>query len=412
MPALVFAQSDSARYAMKIDASFMTGYTVPHSAAASRILTGNKILTGYSMNLSWQAKGDSVSLSDDMFGRPALGVGVDFMDYSNVPLHHKDPEDFPGREPSNMGRMITILASAKRPLVNNRSVDAGFYVSQGIGFCTSPYDRVTNPENYFVGARAALLVGLGFYGDLKIGRHWTVGLSTVLHHYSNGRFRHPNLGINSVDAGIHATYTLNPDTVIHGPYEWPRIKKERNLKFNKHWYVDASVSLMPRALVSEHYYYWSATPKDHPKHRTGRYKLHHSIATDIALMYRYGHKFASGLGLEYVYAPIGDDVQHWENMRGIDTPYQDPHGISIVGHHEAMYKNIGIHVGLGYYLKHEPQQYDDPQSSVFETAGLRYYLPLDHRRFYIGYNIRARGITADCFQFTLGYQFGKKNFKQ
>ncbi len=176
MPTLVFAQGDSARYAMKVDASFMTGYTVPHSAAARRILTGNKILTGYSLNLSWQAKGDSVS----------------------------------------------------------------------------------------------------------------------------------------------------------------------------------------------------------------------------------------GLGLEYVYAPIGDDVQHWENMRGIDTPYQDPHGISIVGHHEAMYKNIGIHVGFGYYLKHEPQQYDDPQSSVFETAGLRYYLPLDRRRFYIGYNIRARGITADCFQFAFGYQFGKK----
>ena len=75
-----------------------------------------------------------------------------------------------------------------------------------------------------------------------------------------------------------------------------------------------------------------------------------------------------------------------------------------------MYKNIGIHIGFGYYLKHEPEQEGDPRSPVFETAGLRYYLPFDKRRMYIGYNIRARGITADCFQFTLGYRLGRFTF--
>lgn len=406
---LAVAQSDSARYAVKVGGGFMKGYTVPHSPSAKSILSGNKILTGYSLNLSWQAKGDSVSLSDDMFGRPTLGIGIDITDYSSVPLHKKEPEEWPGREPSTMGQMITLLASAKRPIIKNSAVDAGLYFSQGIGICTKPYERTENPENYFVGARAALLVGLGFYGDVRLGRNWTLGAQAVLHHYSNGRFAHPNLGINSIDVGLHATYTINPDSVVHGAYEWPRIKKERHLEFDKHFYVDASVSLMPRALVSEHYYYWGL-PKEDPNFRNGKLKLHHSVAADVALMYRYGRKFASGLGVEYVYAPIGDDVQHWETLRGLDTPYQSPHGFNIVAHHEAMYKNIGIHIGFGYYLKHEPEQEGDPRSPVFETAGLRYYLPFDKRRMYIGYNIRARGITADCFQFTLGYRLGRFTF--
>lgn len=408
LPTLLHAQSDSSRYAMKISGGGMVGYAIPHSASAKRVLSGDKILTGGSINLSWQAKGDSVSLSDDMFGRPTIGIGIDFSNYDNIPLHVVNPEELPGQEPSTMGQMITLLASAKRPLIRNSNVEAGAYLSQGIGICTKPYFRKSNPENLFVGARAALLVGLGFYGDVKVGKNWTVGASAILHHYSNGRFKHPNLGINSIDAGVHATYTLNPDTVAHNPYEWQRIKRERNIKYPKHWYVDASVSWMPRALVSEHYYYWYSTPEDHPRHRTGHFKLHHSIAVDAALMYRYGHKFASGLGIEYVYAPIGDDIERWETLRDFDTPYQDPHGFSIVAHHEAKYKNIGIHIGMGYYLKNEPQQFGDPKSPVFETAGLRYYLPVNNRSLYIGYNIRARVITADCFQFTLGYQLGKK----
>lgn len=397
------------RYAMKAEGGMMAGYAIPHSKGARRILTGDKILTGGSVSLSWQAKGDSVSLSDEMFGRPAVGIGIDVTDYSHIPLHDYIKEYFADKAPSTIGKMITLLACAKRPLLNTRSIDAGLYFSQGIGFCTKPYDSETNPENSFVGARFALLVGLGMYGDVKIGRNWSVGASVVLHHYSNGRFDHPNLGINSVDAGIHATYTLNPDTVVHGAYEWQRIKRERNLKFDKHFYVDASVSWMPRALVAEHYYYWFHVPNNHPKYRTGSFRLHHSFALDAALMYHYGSKFASGLGLEVVHAPIGDEIQYYENLSKRDTPYQDPLGISIVAHHEAMYKNIGIHIGLGCYLKNEPQQAGDPDSPLFETAGIRYYLPVDHRRLYIGYNIRARVITADCFQFTMGYQIGKKH---
>lgn len=405
----VWAQSDSARYSLSVSGGMMYGYAIPHSEGARAVLTGDKMLNGYSVSVAWRAKGDSVSLSDEMFGRPAIGMGIDIMDYSRIPLHKTDKEEYPDREPSGMGQMITLLANVKRPLVSTQSIDAGLYFLQGIGFCTKPFDTRTNPENVFVGARLALLVGLGFYGDVRIGRHWAVGISAVLHHYSNGRLDHPNIGINSIDAGIHATYTLNPDTVVHRPYEWIGMKKERNLTFDKHLYVDASVSWMPRALVSEHYYYWYGVPKGHPKYRTGSFALHHSVAVDAALMYRYGHKFASGLGLEYVYAPIGSDIQYFETHHKKDTPYQSPHGFSIVAHHEAMYKNIGIHIGLGCYLINEPQQNGDPHSPVFETAGIRYYLPVDQRRLYIGYNIRARVITADCFQFTMGYQIGKRS---
>lgn len=42
-----------------------------------------------------------------------------------------------------------------------------------------------------------------------------------------------------------------------------------------------------------------------------------------------------------------------------------------------------------------------------ETAGVRYYLPVGDRRLYFGYNIRAHAITADAFQFSLGYALGR-----
>lgn len=402
------AQNDSTRYELQFRAGMLGGIAYPHNQWAKRLLTSDKLILGYQASVGWKARGNDVSESDEMFGRPTIEAGMLVMDYQHVPLHNNTPESrFPDREPSTIGQMITPYAAVSRPLLSTRHLDLGFRFEQGIGICTRPYDLKSNPENEFIGGRFAILVGMGFYAEYRLNKEWSIAADVEMHHYSNGRLDMPNMGINSFEAGLTAVYRIGADTVRHDPYAWNKRSKALKKDFKKHFYVDANVSWLPRVLLAEWLYTWNYLPNDDPRYRTGKFSYHHSMAADASLMYRYSKKMASGVGFEYVYAPLGKDIQYWENLHGLNTPLYAPHGLSLTLQHEAFYKNIGVHISLGYYVKREPQQNNDQRSPVYETAGLRYYLPVDHRRLYIGYNIRARATTADCFQFALGYAIGK-----
>lgn len=403
---LIYAQSDSTNYALRFRAGMQIGYAYPHNQYAKSLLSGDKLITGANIGIGWKAKGDSVNLSDEMFGRPTIEAGMLMLNYNHVTLHETNSTIFQDRKPSSIGQMITPYAMIRRPLLNTRRVDAGWAFTQGIGICTKPYDKDSNPENYFIGARFAILVGMGVYCDVHIDDNWSIGATALMHHYSNGRLDLPNYGINSFEAGLHATYTPNPDPSPRNPYGWSKNKYIPKDNYRNHFYVETTASWLPRVLLAEWHYTWNRVPTDHPRYRTGSFSYHHSLAFDAALMYQYSRKFASGLGIEYIYAPLGDDIKYWENLNGHDTALQKPHGLSIAAHHEAFYKNIGVHISIGYYMMHEPKQRNDQISPVYETAGIRYYLPLFQRNIFIGYNIRARATTADCFQFALGYKFG------
>lgn len=405
-----YGQTDST-FSVCIKLGGNVGSIIPHNKWASDLLTGSKRFQTYSLSIGWQAKGDSVSASDEMFGRPNIEAGMIIKDFHNVPFHSLANSLFENVQPSSAGQMITPYASINRALLRNRFVEAGYYFSQGIGISTRPYDPETNPENSFIGSRFSILVGLGLYCNVKVDKNWSLGASASLHHYSNGRLTFPNYGINSFEAGIHAAYVFNPDSIARGSYRWNKIKKNLDDGFAPHFYVDIATSWLPRALLAEYLYTWNRLkPGDH-RYRTGKFPLYHSFSFSAALMYKYGRKFASGLGLEYIYAPIGDNIKYWEELNGYQIDKQSPHGLSAVAHHEVAYKNVAAHFAVGYYILREPKQLDDQESPVFETAGLRYYLPFASRKMYVGYNIRARAFTADCFQFSVGYKIGKPDYR-
>lgn len=400
--------ADSTRYHLQISGGGLYGYLYPHSEYVAALTTGSKRVFGGQAAIGWKGNGEHASESDILFGLPTLEAGLLVLDYTHSPLHNTSAKSyFPNREPSNAGQMITPYAAVSRALAYGSKAEFGYRMSQGIGICTRPYSYPSNPENELIGARLSIFVGMGFYGKIRLMDHLQLGLTAEMHHFSNGRLDMPNLGINSFEAGAQLIYSFDARGMREQTPRIKEIKDSLKSRHRKHFFTDVSLSWLPRVLSSEHRYSFYYRQPDDPEFRKGKYRLHSCTALNVALMYRYSPKFASGIGFEYIYAPIGDDIQHWENLQGLETSHASPHGCSIRLQHEAFYKNIGVNVSIGYYLKREPQQQNDRILPIYETAGIRYYLPVDHRRLYIGYNIRARAFTADCFQFALGYAIGK-----
>lgn len=391
------------------------GFVLPHNDVVANLLSGRNYVTVAHAAWTWRASGTNPHEHDLMYGLPRFDVGLLVSDFSQAPLHRLP--DTPTRPwnspifdaPSTMGQMITPYASVERPLARSRKVEFGYRMEQGLGISTNPYNKETNPENELIGGRCAIMVGLGFYLDYHVDPQWTIGITGGFHHYSNGRTDEPNIGVNPIDAGIRAVYTLNPDSTWRRPYDWFRLRSRGDVNYRKHFYVDVAASWLPRVMLCEWNYCWYTLDPSDPRYRTSRYPTHHNASASAALMYSYSPKYSSGIGLEFLYAPNAEDIHYWEALKGYpERELQSNHGVSLVVHHEARYKSLGVHLGLGVYLKREPQFFGDVDLPFYETVGVRYYPPFFDRRLFLSYNIRAHALTADAFQFSLGYSFGRR----
>lgn len=390
------------------------GYVLPHNKVVANLLTGSRYVTIDHACATWRADAARATEDDEMYGLPRFEGGLLVSDFTFAPLHRQEgsplvPSASPlFSTPSSMGQMLTPYGAIERPLACGSRVEVGYRVEQGIGIATTPYNPVKNPENELIGGRFSILVGLGFYADVKASAHWTVGAQANFHHYSNGRTSEPNIGVNPLDVGLRAVYTFRADTAWRRPFSWMKKRRSGGVDWNKHFYGDFSASWLPRVILPEWNYCWYGLAPTDPRYRTGTFRRHHCATFNAALMYSYSPKFASGIGLEYMYAPIADDIFYWETLQGRpNLKLQSPHGLSVVAHHETRYKDLAAHVSFGYYIFHDPFYSGDTRMPFFETAGVRYYLPVADRRLYIGYNIRAHAITADAFQFSLGYALGR-----
>lgn len=390
------------------------GYVVPHNDVVSNLLTGKRLSSISRIGWSWKA--DAISASDDdvMYGLPRVEVGLLVSDFSQVPLHRNssispNPWESPFFDKSSsMGQMVTPYFSVNRALLRSRRVEFGYRIEQGVGISTNPYDKKKNPENEMIGSRYNIMAGLGFYLDCRLSSRWTVGLEGGIHHYSNGRTEEPNIGVNLVEIGLRAVYTIRRDTISSRPFEWYHTRRHDQLKYRKYFYFDVTGSLLPFAYLCEWQHTWYYTTPDDPRFRTGYFPKHYNAAIDAAFMYSYSPKYASGIGLEFLYSPTGKDIFYWESLNGTGKgKVQSDHGASVVLHHEARYKSFGVHLGLGVYLKREPHYAGDVDLPFYQTVGLRYYFPILNHRLFASYNIRAHALTADAFQLSLGYSFNR-----
>lgn len=351
----------------------------------------------YSLSMAWKARGDSVSIDDEMWGRPTIEGGLMLGDFSRIRLHRDNHECMKDvNYYSGLGYMITPYAAFRRPLARSRRFEVGYKFENGIGISTRPYNRRTNVENEIIGNRISVFIGMGLFASWRVTDNVSLGLDATFRHYSNGKLNQPNVGINTIDVGIKASYTLQPDTIVRTPYV-----KGFNRDFKKHLYADFNAGWCPQTLLSDWTYEWTQLPEN----RRESFKCYNAWSASASVMWRYSRKYASGIGLDYTYVPFIDAIQASEDKHGYNIDYQlSKHVLGISLQHEVFYKNMSMHASLGYFLQRRlGKTADDNQKPYYETVGLRWYMPFANKSIYLGYNINACAIKANYFQFVIGY---------
>lgn len=118
---------------------------------------------------------------------------------------------------------LYLLQGARIASLGSR-VSLNYEWNLGLAFGWHPYDPESNPDNHVIGSKVTAYIGLDLYARCILSRHFDVKLGIGAAHYSNGNTQYPNLGLNTAQLSVGATYYINrqADRLLHRHEALPR----------------------------------------------------------------------------------------------------------------------------------------------------------------------------------------------
>lgn len=248
-------------------------------------------------------------------------------------------------------------------------------VAQGIAMTTHPYDKVSNSKNTAFGSR--YMANTDFvlnYKEENIIDKFGFQTGLIFTHFSNGRFKSPNSGINTYNINIGINY--NFENVPNKP----RDSVALNMKFHE----PVRYNVLLRTGFNESLNVGSGQK---PFYHIGFYADK-----------RLNRKSALQLGAELF---LTNAVREYIRLRAISFPEDhvaintDYKRVGVFIGHELFINRISIEAQLGYYV-YQPFKVD---GAVYDRLGMKYYLS---KKIFTGLSVKTHGFLAEALEFNMG----------
>ena len=251
----------------------------------------------------------------------------------------------------------------------------GFKIAQGVAMTTKPHNNVTNSKNGAFGSKilANINLGLNYKTENIIDN---VGFQTgiLFTHFSNGRIKSPNSGINTYNISFGVNYNFDKIPLKHKDTVFEKINFRQPIKYN----------IVLRTGVNESPIVGSGL---HPLYHVGFY-----------VDKRLNRKSALQLGTEVFFTNSFKDFIKYQSVAYEDhkiDPHTDYKRVGIFVGHELFINRISLEAQLGYYV-YQPYKYDIP---IYDRLGIKYYID---NRFFTGFSLKTHGFLAEAFEFVVG----------
>lgn len=248
-------------------------------------------------------------------------------------------------------------------------------IAEGIAMTTNPHDNVTNSKNNAFGSK--ILANSNFFLNYKkenLIDRFGIQAGFVFTHFSNGRIKSPNSGINTYNINFGINYNFDkiqqnaPDTTF------TRVKFTQPIKYN----------IVLRTGINESPIIGSGT---HPFYHIGVYadkRLNRKSAVQFGTELFLTNSFKEYIKYQSVAYPE-------ENL----DPNTDYKRIGVFIGHELFINRISLEAQVGYYV-YQPYKYDIP---VYDRIGMKYYIS---DKIFTGVSIKTHGFLAEALEFAVG----------
>lgn len=336
---------------------FETGPMIPKNTDWGEFI--NNGLNYSALDLRIGFKNTQKTIYNRIYRYPTYGLGLYTATFKN----------------NYIGKPNAVYAFADLPFTKTYlkgRLSYSYFAAFGIAFNFKPFDPDFNPTNRFIGSYRNGYVHLGFSMRYAITPWLDLDTSFGLKHFSNGSIKKPNSGLNFIPFTIGLRSTLNRAV-----------------------FYRSDLSEIPKYIPNSHLNLWTSVGAKN-----------YEIGGDIYLKWGFsvnylkqkGYKFRYGLGFDMFYAPNGSLPGDWGK-----SGFMDKASFAIVASGEwVLKKNFSIPLGVGIYLHRN--YFNDETSAYYQRVGIRYRFS---RQFFTGITLKAHGLRADFFEWTVGYSIFK-----
>lgn len=345
----------SEKNATYIDAQLFRGNIYRHTEDISHLITGHP--DGFMLSYNWKTFGKKEW--QQAYNYPDYGVSFHYLDFKN----------------SYLGYNVALGVHYNFYFLNRNLM---FRISQGIGMTSNPYDKESNNKNNAFGTKVMgnNYIMLQYKKDNLIDR---IGLQAgfMLTHFSNGRIKSPNSGINTIVLNVGLNYNLNENRDFIVDSLPSKINCRERIKYNIAFRTGFSEASVPGIGQKQFYHIGLYADK-----RIGR-KSSLQFGTDIFYS-RYLRDY-----IKFVSVAFPKDHKEYADS---NTDYKR---IGLFVGHELFINKLSIETQVGYYF-YKPFDYE---TDIYQRIGAKYYL---YENIFTGVGLKTHGGRAEAIEATIG----------
>lgn len=337
-----------------VEASVLRGNVLPHTDDMYQLINGHP-------------EGLMLNFSVKTYGKKEWHKAYNFPDYGGYFLY----QDFKSH---TLGTCYSAGAFYNFYFLNRH---LQLKLSQGLAYATNPYDKVNNSKNKAFGTKIMDNTNIGLsYDNQTLLKNIGFHAGLLFSHYSNGRVKSPNSGINTYLLNLGVNYNFEPEKA--------RIVVADSVKAAKSYREPIKYNFVFRSGVNES-----------PIIRSGQHPFYH---LGFYIDKRLNRKSALQLGTElFLTESFKDYIKYYSVAypeMHID-PNTDYKRVGVFVGHELLVNRISLEAQLGYYV-YQPFKKD---IAMYDRVGVKYYFT---DKVFGGFTIKTHLFLAEALEFGIG----------
>ncbi|WP_162126440.1 acyloxyacyl hydrolase [Flavobacterium phycosphaerae] len=248
-------------------------------------------------------------------------------------------------------------------------------LAQGFAMTTNPYDKETNSKNKAFGTKILDNTNFGLtYTNQTLFKNIGFHAGLFFAHYSNGRVRSPNSGINTYSLNLGVNYNFNDEKAIVNDTTGVKKSYREPIKYN----------FVLRTGINES-----------PIIGSGQRPFYHiGFYADKRL----NRKSALQLGTElFLTNSFKDYIKYFAVAypeKNID-PNTDYKRVGVFVGHELFINRVSLEAQLGYYV-YQPFKKD---IAIYDRVGIKYYVT---DKIFTSFAVKTHLFLAEALEFGVG----------
>ncbi|MGC4040024.1 MAG: acyloxyacyl hydrolase [Flavobacterium sp.] len=337
-----------------IEASYLRGNVLPHTEDMYHLVNGHP----QAFLLTFTKKTDGSREWHQTYNYPDYGAYFLYQDFKSEPLG----------ENYSAGALYNFYFL-------NRHLQ--FKLGQGIAYTTNPYDKADNSKNKAFGTRIMANTNIGLaYDNQNLFKNIGFHAGLLFTHYSNGRIKSPNSGINTYVLNLGMNYNFSDD-----------FKRQADTALVKKNYREPI-----------HYNFVFRTGvNESPIIGSGQFPFYHiGFYADKRL----NRKSALQLGTElFLTKSIEEYIRYYSVAYPEDNlnPNTDYKRVGVFVGHELLINRFSLEAQIGFYA-YQPFKKD---TVIYDRVGLKYYIT---KNVFGGFTIKTHMFLAEALEFGIGYR--------